>query len=502
MSIRKSKFDNKIIPLWKEVKNLLKDINAKGLSTDDRDEIARTKKVVAYFSGMIEAIDPDFIPTQVLDNVLNPIEHIKSNLLNYINSPDINYIKDINDDYLDTLLRDLMPFIFYKGKAGSVLTAALEQYAQAMTEHSKSYLEELQKYSKRNKEITEDAENILSDLSKKQEKFEEYNNELFENDGLESKITGLAADFESKHKEIDKLYQSTFAEDGLKNKLYSYLNDAKEESDGIKDLKKSSSQALNELEEFHEEIFGTESEHGEREGGLKNELETRKKELDDFKNKQQERYNELNKQIESLLPGATSAGLSNAYNAMRKKFSKDVASYGKWFYCALAILFIVIVSVNVNFGSILNYISSILCKTKIITQIEPHNNDGSIGITLISILKGLIYKLPFILPALWLVMFVSKRRSEAQRLEQEYAHKEALAKSYESYKKQIEKLNEEEQSKLLPILMENMLKAIALNPAETLDKNHKEPTPMEGITKKKEVLEFMKQLKGILKLKL
>ena len=41
---------------------------------------------------------------------------------------------------------------------------------------------------------------------------------------------------------------------------------------------------------------------GEIEGGLKNELETRKKELDDFKKKQQERYNELNKQIESLLP--------------------------------------------------------------------------------------------------------------------------------------------------------------------------------------------------------
>ena len=182
---------------------------------------------------------------------------------------------------------------------------------------------------------------------------------------------------------------------------------------------------------------------------------------------------------------------------MRKKFSKDVASYGKLFYWALAILFIVIVSVNINFGSLLNYISSIFCKTEIITQIEQHNNDSSIGITLISILKGLIYKLPFILPAFWLVMFVSKRRSEAQRLEQEYAHKEALAKSYESYKKQIEKLNEEEQSKLLPILMGNMLKAIALNPADTLDKNHKEPTPIEEIVKKKEILEFIEKLKEI-----
>lgn len=493
MSIRSTKFVNEIIPLWKEIESLLKDINVKGLSTDDRNEIAHSKKVVAYFSGMLDAIDPDFIPMQILINVTSPMTYIKRNLVSYIDSSNISYIKDINNNYLDTLLRDLMPFIFYKGNAGRVLATALEQYAQVMAEHSKYYLEELQEYSERNKEITEDAENILSDLSKKQEKFDEYNNKLFENDGLESKIAGLAADFESKHKEIDKLYQSTFNKDGLKDELYSYLNDAKEESYEIKDLKKTFSQVLNELKEFHEEIFGTENEDGEIEGGLKNELETRKKELDDFKKKQQERYNELNKQIESLLPGATSAGLSNAYNAMRKKFSKDVASYGKWFYWALAILFIVIVSVNLN----LNYISSIFCKTEIITQIEQYNNDSSIGITLISILKGLIYKLPFILPAFWLVMFVSKRRSEAQRLEQEYAHKEALAKSYESYKKQIEKLNEEEQSKLLPILMENMLKAIALNPADTLDKNHKEPTPIEEIVKKKEILEFIEKLKGI-----
>lgn len=239
MSIRSTKFANEIIPLWKEIESLLKDINVKGLSTDDRNEIAHSKKVVDYFSGMLDAIDPDFIPMQVLNNVINPMSYIKERLVNYVNTSNISYIKDINNNYLDTLLKDLMPFIFYKGKAGKVLTTALEQYAKAMTEHSKHYLEELQEYSERNKNITRDAKNILSDLSEKQENFENYNNELFENDGLESKIAGLAADFQSKHKEIDKLYQSTFNEDGLKDKLYNYLNDAKEESYKIKDLKKT-----------------------------------------------------------------------------------------------------------------------------------------------------------------------------------------------------------------------------------------------------------------------
>ena len=45
--------------------------------------------------------------------------------------------------------------------------------------------------------------------------------------------------------------------------------------------------------------------------------------------------------------------------------------------------------------------------------------------------------------------------------------------------------------------MGNMLKAIALNPADTLDKNQKEPTPIEEIVKKKEILEFIEKLKGI-----
>lgn len=120
---------------------------------------------------------------------------------------------------------------------------------------------------------------------------------------------------------------------------------------------------------------------------------------------------------------------------------------------------------------------------------------------LINILDNLIYKLPFILPAIWLVLFVSKRRNEAQRLAQEYAHKEALAKSYESYKQQIEKLGKEEQNKLLPILMEHMLKAISLNPAETLDKNHKEEMPLEEVFKKKEFWEYLDKIKELITLK-
>lgn len=235
----------------------------------------------------------------------------------------------------------------------------------------------------------------------------------------------------------------------------------------------------------------------------------RKSELDEFKTEQQKRYDELNSQIESLLPGATSAGLSSAYSEMHDKFSTEVRDYGRYFYASIVILLSIIVLVNIP--SIWNHIISLsqdgypkgsfINNFKVAIPYGSFTLDGQevpLGNRAITILDSFIYKLPFILPAIWLVLFVSRRRNEAQRLAQEYAHKKVLAKSYESYKQQIEKLSEEEQNKLLPILMENMLKAIALNPAETLDKNHKEPTPIEEVIKKKEFWDFIEKIKNLM----
>ncbi|MCL7772416.1 hypothetical protein [Pasteurella multocida] len=130
-------------------------------------------------------------------------------------------------------------------------------------------------------------------------------------------------------------------------------------------------------------------------------------------------------------------------------------------------------------------------------NIAMNTSEPSVSSQIFIILKSLVFKLSFILPALWLVLFVSKRRNEARRLEQEYAHKEALAKSYDSYKQQIEKLKQEDQDKLLSMLMENMLKAIALNPAETLDKNHKDPMPIEEVMNRKEIWNILDKFKDL-----
>ncbi|WP_373778940.1 hypothetical protein [Glaesserella sp.] len=530
MSTRMTKFNQEILSLWEEIEESVDKINAAGLSTEDRDEIARLKKVVTYISDMLKGVDPDFVPMSVLDKTKTPISSIKSNLNSYLTTNNITYIKNINNDPLDTILRDLMPFIFYKGRAVSALNNALNQYSETILEHAQSYLANVQSSAQEAENLSKMANLIVRDLSEKQEQFSEYSEQLFEEDGVKSKISSLVNDFEEKNSQITEFHQEIFApEDGIEEQIKNYLSDGKSQNAALHSLKSDSSHILDELDEFYDKVFGKENADGDLEGGLKNELEIRKNELDKFKTQQQECYQELNSQIESLLPGATSAGLSSAYHEMYEKFNNEVKNYGNWFYVSLIILFAVVIGVNFipnKFSTTTNVYSQISANyidqnnidneqkndSEISgqTNTKPANDESkihndqivstkevSLSNRIMAILDSLIYKLPFVLPALWLVLFISRRRNEAQRLAQEYAHKEALAKSYDSYKQQIEKLSEENRNELLPKLMDNMLKAISLNPAETLDKNHKDPIPVEEVIKKKEFWDFIEKVKSL-----
>ena len=84
--------------------------------------------------------------------------------------------------------------------------------------------------------------------------------------------------------------------------------------------------------------------------------------------------------------------------------------------------------------------------------------------------KSLIL-LPIIVPVVWAALTVSKRRSEMHRLAEEYAHKEALAKSYEGFKQQIIDMDINTKA-MLAELLEVLLKAVSLNAARTLDGKH------------------------------
>lgn len=215
MSSRKDKLEKDILPILDEVESKIKNISVAGLATSDRDEIAHLKKVFKYIYEMLKSLDPDFIPIRTIDATQTSLHNIAENLHSYSISSNIYYIASINEDYLDTLLRDLMPFFFYKGKIAESLEKALNEYSTTISEHASSYLNEVKQASITAQESLKSIENIASAATNKQELFTRYSNDIFGKEGLKNKISGLVTNFEKKSQDINKLHQDIRRNKGI-----------------------------------------------------------------------------------------------------------------------------------------------------------------------------------------------------------------------------------------------------------------------------------------------
>ena len=159
-------------------------------------------------------------------------------------------------------------------------------------------------------------------------------------------------------------------------------------------------------------------------------------------------------EVSNLLAGATTAGLANSFNEYREAAHNSAKWYGLFFYL------IVVALSSIGFWF---YWSSV--------------GDGYE-----KFFQNLPYRLLVIAPVVWLALVVSKRRSEFFRLEQEYAHKTAIAKSYLSFEEQINQLDITD-NELKAELMKLTLEAISVNAATTLEKKHGDDLPVAGAIK-------------------
>ena len=97
--------------------------------------------------------------------------------------------------------------------------------------------------------------------------------------------------------------------------------------------------------------------------------------------------------------------------------------------------------------------------------------------------RAVLSILPLYIPVLWVAYSANRKMNLSKRLSEEYAHKEALAKSYASYKEQIESLDSDDKS-MQKIFIMKAVDAIAYNASETLDGKHGDNHPMHGIVEK------------------
>ncbi|MCO4778352.1 MULTISPECIES: hypothetical protein [Lentibacter] len=244
-----------------------------------------------------------------------------------------------------------------------------------------------------------------------------------------------------------------------RNTIAEYLADATEKKAAIESAHTEASSLKKEVEEYRVKFESFDQQ-----------LEKRNKDFEQGKVNQEQLFahfegqkqtaKSLLEQIEGLLPGATSAGLATAYSSRRVKAEDSAKLYSKAFFLGLVVLVVLAAATVTQTISLWPFYWDVI-------KIESAKE----------YLDKIVFKLPLVIPVLWAILTVSKRRSEMQRLAEEYAHKEALAQSYQGFKKQVVELGKGDDV-LLQSLLEVMLKAISNNAAQTLEGKHGEKMPV------------------------
>jgi hypothetical protein len=315
-----------------------------------------------------------------------------------------------------------------------------------------------------------DATRLNIEVESIKAEIEAYKKALLESDGdnkgIKDRIQAILVNFETEYGKVSQFYKEILVGDESNNSIKKKVLDAATLIEEGKSKAEKYVQLISEekveLESFYIKIFGDEDSSDEKiKNGLKEEIRFRLEKLDNFYSVQTTKYDTQFEQIEGLLPGATSAGLATAFSDMKDTFNVPIEKSTRMFYDSLALIITI---------SIVAMIDSIGANG---IQFVHYESVGQFA-------SSLGWKLPVIGAAVWLAIFASKRRSEAQRLQQEYAHKETFAKSYNGFKKQIEDLKQDDKE-MLKALMTKAVESISDNASKTLDGSHGDKTPLQEL---------------------
>lgn len=458
---------------WGRVKVGLKDakVNDETVVTDV-EELGRLKRVVSFIDGLLGSLDPELVPISVWDNFSSQSDACAQQIEAFNNSKSIAHVQAANE-HADNLLTYVRPYMVVTGRQAKNLRDSAAEYIRVLDEYSRSFVGrasgKLDEISERLAAVNNAAEQVR--VSKEFVDFAvvEMLGEVGSgSSGSVGKFKAEYDEFAAKYGELSDFHKEVFGpQDGvvsIRERVQSVVREVSQSADQAKESLRNSKSIISELSEFYDKVFGVPSEDEGRTGGLDKEIDLRKSALDEFEDEQNRRYIALNAQIESLLPGAASAGLASAYSQMKGTFDAPLRSASRLFYASIALIVIVaLVSMTQKvwlFG----------------IEFSPIGD-------LSSVIRGVLYKLPLIGPLVWLAFYASRRRSECQRLQQEYAHKEALAKSYDSYKKQIVELGGD-RAEMLASLIAKAVDAVAFNASTTLDGRHGDKLPLQTVIDK------------------
>jgi hypothetical protein len=455
------------------------------------DEVARLKRVIAYIGGLIASTDAEITPKSVWDNFQQQAEQCLVQVRSYASNRSIGHLQNANTN-ADNLLSYVKPYMVLPQETVAALGASsrafqeqLLQFINAVRDQSNDVVSTIQKNF-------ETIETHLAAVKADASQIDALKVNLIdgtpENDSIKKVILDLETAI-SAHSIAVKAYHDQLLVGGATPSTKVLIDAAVSEIVGgqvkIQKAMKLAEDQIDNLNEFHTKIFGATDAEGNVDGGLEFELDARANQLKQLETEQAIKHKALFNKIEDLLPGATSAGLATAYKDLKESFDGQIKKYTDIFFTSVVAIPAVAFIASVKEFSILQLSISFADVT-----------------TIDAILRLAVLKLPFILPLVWLAVFASMRRSQYERLQQEYAHKEALAKSYDSYRQQLDQLKVADTDSLKQELISKAIDAIAFNASNTLNGKHREQMPLERaleiVTGDKGIGALFERFKGIL----
>lgn len=173
-----------------------------------------------------------------------------------------------------------------------------------------------------------------------------------------------------------------------------------------------------------------------------------------------EKAKELAERVEELLPGAASAGLARAFKERKEVFLWPKRIWAWALALTLAVMFAAV----------------------FFDPTRPEISQDTFG----EIFMYLFSRIPFAVPLVWMAWYAARRHSQALRLEEDYAHKESLSRSFEGYKKQISELEDAEVNKKQTLnLVEKTLGALSADPGRIYRERNEDGTPFSAIFRRR-----------------
>ncbi|MHB1228441.1 MAG: hypothetical protein ACYC0O_13080 [Desulfurivibrionaceae bacterium] len=163
--------------------------------------------------------------------------------------------------------------------------------------------------------------------------------------------------------------------------------------------------------------------------------------------------------VDKLLPLAASASLASSFKAQKDRFAKPQERWLRTFiWCIGGLVIVALPSFLVALGF----------------PVWGHSEQA----TLTEIWRGLMLRMPIVIPLVWLAIYAGRNYMLSLRLEEEYAYKEAVSTAFEGYKREMTDIDAGDAMNPSPLtkLCTNILAAIAERPGRIYEGKHSDIT--------------------------